>query len=418
MTDRRVTILRADRLFAAGSADPIDHAAVMIEDGLITFVGQATDVRAPEGPAADLVDYGHATILPGLVDVHTHVSFPGDGTPGEGVASEMDELLAIQAAANAARMLASGVTTARENGAKGRVGFAIRDAIERAIVDGPDLVVCGRPVTMTGGHMWYLGSEVDGPEGLRREVRQLVKEGADYIKIVATGGSTRTSDRLRPSFEVDEITAIADQAHRLGRLAASHCASTQGMVNSLDAGVDMIIHGYFYDADGTYHYREDVADRLAASAWLNPTLYVRQAEIDALTRRAEANGSLTALEQRRLDRSRRSLDDRMGAVGRLIAAGVRVVVGSDSAFGWYAAGGFFKEVLLVAAGGMSNRQAILAATSEAAASIGRAESAGSLQVGRRADVVVVAGDPLVDLRSLAAVRAVYKHGTLVPTAAG
>jgi imidazolonepropionase-like amidohydrolase len=413
MADTRVTILRAARLFEAGRGDLIEGAAVLIDGQRIAQVGRASDVRPPAGVEADVVDYGDATILPGFVDVHTHVSFPGDGTPGEGVASEESEILAIQAAQNARRMLASGVTTARENGAKGRVGFAIRDAIKREIADGPDFVVCGRPITMTGGHMWYLGSEVDGPADVRREVRQLVKEGADYIKIVATGGSTVTSDRFRPSFDLEELTAITDETHRLGRLAAAHCSSTQGIVNSLDAGVDMIIHGYFYEADRRYTFRPDVADRMAAAAWMNPTLFIRQAEIDAITRRGEAAGGLTPTDQRRLDRSRQSLDDRLDAVRRCLAAGVRVVAGSDSAFGWYAAGHFVEEVRLLAAAGMSNRQAILAATSEAAASIGRSDSAGSLEVGRRADVVVVEGDPLADLRALSAVRSVHKSGALV-----
>jgi len=168
-------------------------------------------------------------------------------------------VLTLQTARNARTSLFSGVTTIRENGSKNATTLRLRDAVREGRETGPRMVLSGRPVSIIGGHMGYFGSEVTGPVEARAMVSQLVKEGADYIKITATGGSTRTSFPLLPAFDADELGAIVDEAHNLGRLTAAHCTSTQGTVNSLDAGVDMIIHSIFKDQYGNDEFREDVA---------------------------------------------------------------------------------------------------------------------------------------------------------------
>src|SRR5262249_34557769 len=186
---------------------------------------------------------------------HTHLVSPGDGTLGDDVALEDDQILLLQAARNARTLLHSGVTTLRENGAKGRVAFSLREGIRRRLAPGPRMVICGRPITITGGHIWYFGFAAHGADAVRAEVRKLLKEGADYIKIVATGGSTRTSDPNRASYTVAELAAMTDEAHRHGTLTAAHCTAAAGVQNCLDAGVGMIIHCVFSEADRSYRYR-------------------------------------------------------------------------------------------------------------------------------------------------------------------
>ena len=365
----------------------------------------------PTAPPSERRDYGAATILPGLVDAHTHLVAPGDGTLGDDIAKEDDDILLLQAARNARTLLHSGVTTLRENGAKGRVAFSLREGVRRQLAPGPRMVICGRPIAMTGGHMGYFGSEADGEQAVRAEVRKLLKEGADYIKIVASGGSTRTSDPNRASYTVAELVAMTDEAHRHGTLTAAHCTSADSVQNCLDAGVDMIIHCVFADPDGTYRFRPDLVERLvAAKAWVNPTLYVMKAGIERLREAREREGRLTIDLIAQLDTARRALDQRIEAVRLMTQAGVRMTAGSDSPWGWYAPGEFVHEIHMLAQAGLSFSEAIVAGTSGAAESIGAGAVAGRLLAGRGADVLVVRGDPTREITALWDVLDVYQAG--------
>jgi len=410
----RFTLLSAARLLDGRGVTPVADAALLIEADRVVALGRHGEVDAPAGASVCRVDYGDATILPGLVDAHTHLVAPGDGTLGDDVAKEDDDILLLQAAKNARTLLHSGVTTLRENGAKGRVAFSLREGIRRKLAPGPRMVICGRPITITGGHMGYFGSEADGQDAVRAEVRKLLKEGADYIKIVATGGSTRTSDPNRASYTVPELAAMTDEAHRHGRLTAAHCTSAQGVQNCLDAGVDMIIHCIFNEPDGTYRYRPDLVERLAAAkAWVNPTLYVMKAGIERLREAREREGWLTVELAAQLDRQRRALDTRVEAIGRMAQAGVRMTAGSDSPWGWYAPGEFVHEIDMLAQAGLSYGDAIVAATTGAAESIGVGAVAGRLGPGLQADVLVVRGDPIREITALWQVLDVWQAGQRV-----
>lgn len=408
------TLITASRLFDGVDGSTQQNRAVLIANGKIDQIGSASDLRAPDGATVEVKEYGDATILPGLVDGHTHMMAPGDGTPGDQTGAEEDDTLLTRAISNARTFLHAGVTTARENGAKNRVGFSLKNGINSGLAEGPEMVVSGRPITVTGGHFWYCGSEADGVEGVRQEVRQLVKEGADFIKIMATGGSTWSSNPLRPSYTLEEVTTIVDEAHKFNRLTASHCASMQGIQNSLDAGVDMIIHCVFEDETGMYEFRQDLADQLAeAQAWVNPTLHVVQAGIDHTLRVGHERGWLTKEEQASIDETERSLENRYESINKLIKMGVRMIAGSDSPWGAYPPGEFVKEIIALNKAGLSNAEALLTGTRDAADSIATGDRAGVLAVGRPADVLVVDGDPSVDLNALWNVCDVYKAGVRV-----
>ena len=404
------TLITADRLLD-GSGATIEPGALLIEDARIAAVGRPAEIRLPEGATVAREAYGAATILPGLVDAHTHLVAPGDGTLGDDVAREDDDILLLQAAKNARTLLHSGVTTLRENGAKGRVAFSLREGIRRTLAPGPRMVICGRPIAMTGGHMGYFGSEADGVDAVRAEVRKLLKEGADYLKIVATGGSTRTSDPNRASYTVPELAAMTDEAHRHGVLTAAHCTSAQGVQNCLDADVDMIIHCVFTEPDGTYRFRPDLVERLVtARAWVNPTLYVMKAGIDRQREAREREGRLTPELQAHLEQAQRAFDVRVDAVRQMVEAGVQMTAGSDSPWGWYAPGEFVHEIHMLARAGLSYSDAIVAGTAGAADSIGAGGLAGRLLPGRQADVLVVRGDPTREITALWDVLDVYQAG--------
>src|SRR5262249_25606219 len=158
----------------------------------------------------------------------------------EQAATETDDIHLLRSVHNARTALAAGVTTLRENGAFHQTGFVLREGIKRGIVRGPRLSVAGRPITVTGGHCWPLGGEADGVEGVRQAVRQLVKQGADWIKAMATGGGTLNTRPYQASFTIEELRAIVEEGHRAERLVGIHCTGTPGIVNALDAGADMI----------------------------------------------------------------------------------------------------------------------------------------------------------------------------------
>ena len=410
-TSARFTLITAARLLDGTGSAPVEQAAVLCENDRVVKLGRASEVRAPDGAAVDRKDYGDATILPGLVDAHTHLVAPGDGTLGDDIAKEDDDFLLLQAAKNARTLLHSGVTTLRENGAKGKVAFSLREGISRQLAPGPRMVICGRPIAITGGHMGYFGSEADGEVAVRAEVRKLLKEGADYIKIVASGGSTRTSDPNRASYSVPELAAMTDEARRHGKLTAAHCTSAQSIQNCLDAGVDMIIHCIFTEPDGTYLFRPDLVERLvAAKAWVNPTLYVQKAGIERQREAREREGRLTPVLEAQFEASRRALDVRVDAVRQMSEAGVLMTAGSDSPWGWYAPGEFVHEIHMLAQAGLSYADAIVAGTAGAADSIGVGAVAGRLLPGRLADALVVRGDPTRDITSLWKVLDVYQSG--------
>lgn len=413
-TTNDYTLIKAARIFDGSGAAAVTGQAVLLNAGKIAAIGSASELTAPDGSNLTVKDYGDSTILPGLVDGHTHMMAPGDGTHGDITGAEQDDVLLMRALQNARTFLHAGVTTARENGAKNKVGFSLKEGINMGLSEGPEMVVSGRPITITGGHFWYCGSEADGVDGVRAEVRKLVKEGADFIKIMATGGSTWSSNPLLPSYTVEEMTVIVDEAHRFGKLTAAHCASMQGIKNALDAGVDMIIHCVFEDETGMYEFNEPLAEQLAAAkAWVNPTLHVVQAGIDLTERIGYDRGWLTKEEQAGIDSSKRSLETRVESVNRLVKMGVRMIAGSDSPWGAYPPGEFVKEMIALRNAGLTNSEALVTGLSHAAESIAVGDQAGTLAVNRPGDVLVVGGDPTTDLNALWDIKDVYKAGNRV-----
>jgi len=405
------TLIKAARIFDGTGSPAASGKAILLNNGQIAAIGAVGELTAPDGSNLMVKDYGDATILPGLVDGHTHMMAPGDGTHGDITGNEQDDVLLMRALQNARTFLHAGVTTARENGAKNKVGFSLKEGIQRGLSEGPEMVVSGRPITITGGHFWYCGSEADGVEGVRAEVRKLNKEGADFIKIMATGGSTWSSNPLQASYTVEEMAVIVEEAHRFGKLTAAHCASMQGIKNALDAGVEMIIHCVFEDETGMYEFNEPLAEQLAvAKAWVNPTLHVVQSGIDLTERIGYDRGWLTKEEQASIDASKQSLETRVESVNKLVNMGVRMIAGSDSPWGAYPPGEFVKEMIALTKAGLTSTEALVTGLSHAAESIAVGDQAGTLAAGRPGDVLVVAGDPTVDLDALWNVKDVYKSG--------
>src|SRR4051794_29323425 len=254
------TIVRVGSLIDGTGSEPRRDVVLTIDNGVITHLSETGAM--PHGPVLDLGEY---TVLPGLINMHAHTVLPGDGTPFAEWMALPDELLLLQAQVNAMASLQAGVTTIRDCGGRGQLMFRLRDAIRLGIVPGPRFVLCGRALTITGGHCHYFGGEADGPDEMRRAARQLLKEGADFIKIMASGGGTVGTYSQYPAFDREELAAAIHEAHKIGKRASCHCIATESIPLALDAGTDHIEHCMFMSADTTIRYDSAIGDRLAAA---------------------------------------------------------------------------------------------------------------------------------------------------------
>src|SRR4051794_20140230 len=239
---------RAKRIFTAvgDEGEVVLDGALVVEASRVLHVGAARDLGLAGTPVVDL---GDVTILPGLVDAHAHLTLPADKRNYEQVHQDPDEMLALVCVMNLRKHMSAGVTTIRDNGGRNRVTFVVRDAIRRGYIAGPRLLLSGRPITQRLGHFYFCGGTADGPVEIRATVRALVAEGADHIKIMASGGATLGNLPYYAAYTQEEMSTAVDAAHELGRLTTGHCRATTSMRYALAAGLDAIEHAEFLEPD-------------------------------------------------------------------------------------------------------------------------------------------------------------------------
>ncbi len=418
--------VRAARLVTAAGG-VIEDGVLAIDGSRITHVGAAADMAAELG-VGNVEHFPDATLLPGMVDAHVHLTLAGDRRTYEQMILDPDEMMALISVANLQRHLATGVTTLRDNGGRNRVTFIVREAIERGYFVGPRLLLSGRPVTHSYGHFYWCNGVADGADAIRATVRQLVAEGADHIKIMASGGATAGNIPYYPSYTAEELRVAVDTAHALGRLTTAHCRAKQSMINAIDAGLDCIEHAEFlvpgaiveYGAglpsSGVMEYDSRVADRLLESGTF--VSYTMQAGgYDSLVelRAKRADERLTPDEEARRGALEAYFDRKLDVFHHLLADGLlpRLVISSDAGPFDCEFGRMVYGLRLAVQGGMSPVQAIEATTRVAAEACGVAPLVGTLEAGKEADLLVVAGNPLQDIECVANVTAVYKAGRVV-----
>ena len=230
-------IVRASRVFTAANDEVMVDGVVRIEGDTITGIGTPDDF----GTTAEAVSRLDGTLLPGFVDTHAHITLAGAGLGSGSVDYPEADVAVLIAVGQLRRHLSAGVTTMLDCGGKGTTVFAIRQAVETGAIPGPRLRVCGRPITHSRGHIHMAGAVADGPEEVRREVRILASQGADMIKIVASGGSSGGIPS-RASYSVSELAAGVEAAHQLGLRVTAHCRAADAVLTCVDAGVDSIGH--------------------------------------------------------------------------------------------------------------------------------------------------------------------------------
>jgi imidazolonepropionase-like amidohydrolase len=398
-------VIRAGRLFDAQQGTFIARPVVVVHGDRITAAGAADQVKVPA--AAEVIDLGNATLLPGLIDAHTHLFLTGEsgGRYDEQLLKESWQYRTIEAVLNARRDLEAGFTTMRDLETEGAMysDVDVRNAINRGLIPGPRLQVATRALSTTGGYALEGYSpevtvpsglqKVDSPWAARQAVREQISYGADVIKIYSTHHFHFTPDGKLvsiPTFTLEEIQAIVDEAHREGVKVACHAYGGVGLHNCLDAGVDSIEHGL--DLDDA-----SIQELVQKHIYYVPTLYVYEFEPEE---DLKATGGKT---------SRARIHE--ASFRKAVAAGVAIAFGTD--VGPFPHGTQAREFEYMVRFGMRPVEAMRAATSVAAELMGWQDRIGSIEPGKFADLVAVAGDPATDITELERVKFVMKGGQVV-----
>jgi imidazolonepropionase-like amidohydrolase len=399
----RRTIVRAGKLLDVKSGKLQTNQAVVIEGDKIVSVGPASEIKT--STADTLIDLPNATVLPGLIDAHTHLTFnPHFGYETLAISVPRE---ALTGAHNARLTLDAGFTTVRNVGARGYSDVALRDAINAGDVPGPRMLVSGPALSITGGHCdndllpyeYHATSDgaADGIEQVQHKTREIIKYGADLIKVCATGGVLSKGDDPNASqYTLEEMKAIVADAHRLGRKVAAHAHGAQGVIWASEAGVDSVEHGHLMNDAA-------IATLKKNGTYLVPTLYLVDWQ-----REHAAQANLPEYAKRKMEM--------VSATGKQNAkkafeAGVKIGMGTDAAV--YPHGLNAHELEVYVKLGMTPVQAIQTATINDADLLGWSDKIGTLDPGKWADLIAVDGDPLQDITTLQHVKFVMKGGEVV-----
>jgi imidazolonepropionase-like amidohydrolase len=404
-------VIKAKGLVDVTKGEIIPEPIIIIDEDRIVTVesqGNMPSLRIPE----EVFDFSGKYILPGLINSHAHAVMPGNGSTIETWAQKSDGVFLLTAAMNARTALMNGVTTIRDCGGRDDVMFELRNAIETGIIEGPRFFLSGRPLTITGGHCHYFHGEVDGSDDIKRAVRQLLKEGADFIKIMATGGGTLGTKREHASFDVAEISAATEMAHRFGKRVAAHCLGIPGMKNAIEGGVDHMEHASFLYPDMTQKFDQRLAEKMAKMGmYVTPTLQYGRDLIETLNHKKEA-GLISPIEREMLEYWHPKLEQNFTCFKGLLDSGVQCVAGNDAGWGYTPFDRFWEELDAMVLGGMTPTQAIIAATKIPAEAMNLYDEIGSLEAGKQADIIIVDDNPTLSVSALSKVTFVMKSGKI------
>jgi imidazolonepropionase-like amidohydrolase len=405
-TAPKITYILAGRLFDAASDKVRENVLITIEGDRIKSV--ASGAQAPQG--ATVIDLSHATVLPGLIDCHTHLSARADRYNEIYRFKDTPFDHAIYGVVNARKTLEAGFTTVRDVGSPPFLAVDLRNTINEGYIPGPRIVASGPGISITGGHgdlnnfspqmrVSMFPEErnfqiADGADQLRHVVRAQVKYGVDVVKILATGGVLSKGDSPgAPQYTFDELKVAAETAHMAGRKIAAHAHGTEGIKNAILAGIDSIEHASLIDDEGIRLAKEH-GTYLVMDIYNDDYLLNEAPKFDLPQENIDKEKMVGRLQRENFEKA--------------VKAGVKMAFGTDA--GVYPHGDNAKQFYYMVKFGMTPAQAIRAATSSAADLIGRAADVGTVEPGKYADIIAVQSDPLADVRALEHVDFVMKGG--------
>ncbi|MGI9088728.1 MAG: amidohydrolase family protein [Chthoniobacterales bacterium] len=407
-----IIVLKAAHLFDGKSNALLANGVVLVQGGKIVDVGSGLTI--PEGTR--VIDLGEATLSPGFIDAHTHLTSDYSRPYRERRLEDLEtatSLSAFESIPNAERTLDAGFTTVRDVGSKNFLDVALRDAIAKGLVRGPRMLCATKGIGATGGHFDdtngfrdelfgrqadYTDGIVDGPEAIRKAVRYEIKNGADVIKAAVSGGVLSMKDEVDvPQFAPDEIAMLVSETHRLRKKVAVHCHGDTAARDAINAGVDSIEHGSFLK-------KETLALMKAKGTYLVPTLLATEyimGKIGTYPPSVQAKAQAAATARSEMFRN-------------AVQLGVKIAFGTDA--GVFPHGENAKEFALMTSFGMSPIDALKSSTSVAADLLGVSATTGTIEKGKIADLVALPGDPTADITATEHVFFVMKDGQVVKNA--
>lgn len=349
--------------------EKIIKGSIVVENGIIKEIGE--NITCPEG--AEVIDFGGNTVSPGLFNCHVHTVM---GNPGDSTAKKT-----IDAITHCKQYIESGVTYVRDVGGEEYIDIDIRDAINNGDIVGPEMVVSGKCICMTGGHGWTGGREADGADDCRKAAREQLRAGADWIKIMATGGvMTKGVEPGSPQLNEDEMRAAIEEAHKVNAKTATHAQGMVGIKNALRAGIDSIEHGFYMD-DWCFDWMKEhgtvYVPTLAAMYWI----YVNPDKVSDFVIR-KVKGAFEAHKD---------------TFHRAYEAGVTIALGTDAGTPFNFHDKTAYEMVLMTQAGMSNWDAVKTGTINAAKLMSVEKTHGTIEVGKKANFTVYGGNPIEDI---------------------
>ncbi|GDY31732.1 amidohydrolase family protein [Gandjariella thermophila] len=389
-------LIITDQVLPGPHGERIPDGAVLVDGDTITEVGPRAEVEHRAGPGARRHDFPGCAVLPGLINCHVHLAFDAGSDPVGTLRASDDETLLPAMAERARDLLRCGVTTARDLGDRGGLAARLRDTINRGEVTGPRLLTSGAPLTIRDGHCWFLGGVVTGESEIRERVWRTAEAGADLIKVMASGGqlTPNSPPMWQSQFGTEDLRVVVEEAGRAGLRVAAHAHGTEAIASAVDAGVTTVEHCTWMGPEGQDR-REDVARRMAARG-----IYACAASSRNWRAMVEKFGP-----------------DRAGAIyGRLTwldSLGVPLITGTDAGLPGSVFDDFVGALELYEYLGFPPGRIIEMATVTSAAALGLGDEVGRLAPGYRADLLVVAGDPLAGLEALRHRRLLLARGRAV-----
>jgi imidazolonepropionase-like amidohydrolase len=366
----------------------LTDGAVVIGHNAIDWIGAAGELP-DKFSGLPRSDYAGSTITPGLIDCHVHLGFDGGPQPAVRMRAETDAQQLILMLRNARDLLGVGVTTARDLGGRSYLSVAVREAIAAGLARGPRLLVAASPITVTGGHCWFMGGEADSHDDLRRMVRTHHKHGADLIKVMSTGGfMTPGSAPWYAQFSSEQLAVIVEEASRVGKPVAAHAHGIEGIRRAVEAGVTTLEHCSFVTETNERRFSEQLAVEISEKGvYVCPTVNVNAPYVARLTGIAIGQ-HLPAMHE----------------------MGVRLIAGTDAGIDNTPHHQYLGGLESLVALGFRAESVLAMATTEAAAALGVDDITGRLAPGYEADLLVVDGDPRTDVAALGRLRRVIARG--------